>query len=310
MLGSGTGVGGRGAAPRNRDGWLQAGYSRPSPPTPTPLPFELFHSAAPKEGRRGRGDGACESPEFHGNRKFSPCERKLWRRICEWSGAHLSCQSPASLSVPPLPSPLLPFLRQRHGHRTCMDRASSSLGAPRGQRSPPGTGAGWAGLGWAAPSLDLLILLHPPLQLHLEKPGGSSGRAALGQRGKASCGESLAAGGCRQYRRCGHEQTAPGACVAPGRFRGLEMRTCPSLPSRPGRPGEERCCRRCCPRLGRHRGHPKDRTASVRTITVRGGGNQQGREGMRTCRPCCSPHGHWRDAGKSAVAWRGCSEPI
>lgn len=170
MLGSGTGVGGRGAAPRGRDGWLQAGHSRPSPPTPTPLPFELFHSAAPKEGRGGRGDGACESPEFHGNRKFSPCERKLWRRICEWSGAHLSCQSPASLSVPPLPLPLLPFLRQRHGHRTCMDRASSSLGAPRAQRSPPGTGAGWAGLGCPIPGPP-----HPPASSS-PAPSGEAGR--------------------------------------------------------------------------------------------------------------------------------------
>lgn len=96
VLGWGTAVGGRGAG---MGGWLLAGHSRPSPPAPTSLPLELFLPAAPKERRGARGQGACECPEFHGNRKFCPCERKLWRRICEWSGAYSSCQSPSLPSL-------------------------------------------------------------------------------------------------------------------------------------------------------------------------------------------------------------------
>lgn len=131
---------------RGRDGWLLAGHFLPSPPTPPPVPLELVLSAAPKGEWGGTGDGACESPEFHGNRKFCPCERKLWRRICERRGAHLSCQSPASLSVPPLPLPLLPFLRQRHGHRTCTDRARWKHRGHSALRRGGQAGLGWAGL--------------------------------------------------------------------------------------------------------------------------------------------------------------------
>lgn len=230
MPGSGTAVAGRGAAPRGQDEWLLTGRSRPSPSTPTPLPLELFHSAAPKR----EGGGGIEGTALANPPSFMATESSL--RVKEnFGGGYVSGAAPTGavnrrLPCPPLPSLYPSFPSFARGTDTAPARAGQA--------------------GWAAPSL---------LSLTLPRPRSSSvgrSRAALragerwGRRGEASrrlLGESLAAGGCGQHRRCSDEQTAPGACGPPGRVRGPEVRTCLSLPSRPGRPGEERCCRRSSP---------------------------------------------------------------
>lgn len=140
-----------------------------------------------------------------------------------------------SITVPPLPLALLPFPRQRHGRRTCTDRAGWERRGHCALRRGPGRRAG---------------LPHPCASSAFSPaPSGGAGQLSWGRGGKASrsqLGESLAAGRCGQHVRCGFEQTAPnlGAWAA-GEGRGIELGTCLSLPSRPGRPGEERCCR-CC----------------------------------------------------------------
>lgn len=166
---------------RGRGGWLRAGRSRPSPPVLALLPLQLFHSATLKEWRVGREDGARESPEFHGNRKFSSCERKLWQRICERRSAHLELSIsgfPARPS-PPFTPPSLPSPEARTPHL----HGQGSLKAPRAQSSAGAGELGWAGLGCSIPAHP-----HPPAA-SAPAPSGAAGREAKGAAlcsGKAS----------------------------------------------------------------------------------------------------------------------------
>lgn len=281
MPGSGTGVGGRGAGAGQE--WVDVGRALPA--IPTPLPLELFHSAALNEEGVGRGDGACEFPEFHGNGKFSPCERKLWRRMCERSGAHfeLSISGFPVRPSPPFTPPSLPSPEARTPHL----HGPGSLKAPRAQRSQAG---------WAAPSLPFLILPHPPLPLPLEKPGdsgrGEAKRAAVCS-GKAS--GSIAAVALSKLPQGRAGLRGGSGALSRGRVRASRpvLERCCSSPARQAPVSAQRQDGEC------NDGNRGGGKLQGRAPGWRGGSGPGGfaRAVMRNSRRCCSRDGHWRDSG-------------
>lgn len=151
---------------------------------------------------------------FTATTKFPRCERKLWRRVCEWSGAHgLSVMGP---SFPCLPS-------QKHGHPYLHGQGwqlLESTAAAKLSSLPLPDAAGPGGrLDTLASSSPLRSAAAPPGKLN-----GSPGRSALVKEGQTdpgvcseACWESPGAGGSgqhRRFRRCSSERTAPGVCGA------------------------------------------------------------------------------------------------
>lgn len=153
----------------------------PGHPHLHPPRCHLSFSTRPPQKRGGwvEGTALANPPEFHGNRKFSPLERKLRRRIGERRDAHfeLSISGFPARPSPPFTPPSLPSPEARAPHL----HGQGSLKAPRAQRSPPGAGEDWAGLGCSIPA-------HP-LAASAPAPSGAAGREAKGASfcsGKAS----------------------------------------------------------------------------------------------------------------------------
>lgn len=212
----------------------------------------------------GGGDGACKTPEFHGNSEVPSARKKTLAEgvRVERSSLELSITGFPFRPFPPLPFPF-PFhlsslpslLAQRHGHphlhgegwQLLESTAGSELPSlPRPAAAEPGGRRRGALLCPGSSSSSPCA----PLQLRLGKPDGSPGRGALGDERRTEPGvcseprwESPGAGGGgqhRRFRRSSSEQTAPGACGAEGRVGGLEAGTCLGTASHRG-PGEEGC---------------------------------------------------------------------
>lgn len=243
-------------------GWLPAGRSRQTPPKPTPLPLEPFHSAAPKRvGGRGR---RLQNPQVSWQRQSSLRVKENFGGGSV-SGARLTGTVNHGLPFPSFPSPSPSFLPsfllslpRGTDTRTCTGRAGSSLKPPRARGCPACLALllrGRGGRRGALPSHD-----SSSSSPCARSSSGWGSRTVLpaaarwGRRGKPS----LESARRRAGRAPVPEEVGSTAGVAPsklprgrvgrrGRSGGVEVGACLGIASRTGAPGKEGCCRRRAP---------------------------------------------------------------